>query len=102
MQYKSNVKAIISLITAILSVLCCCMWYVSLVMGIAAVVLGILGYRDENPKQKDAAIAGIVVGSVGVALAISVAVLRILFAVNLSPDPGAASSVAMMSLNMLL
>lgn len=38
---------------------------------------GILGLRDDNPNQEDAAIAGIVVGVAGVILAIVVAVLLI-------------------------
>lgn len=75
---KTNVPAIISLILSILSVLCCWVWYISLIFGIVAVVLGILGVRSDNPRQKDAAIAGIVVGAVGFALAMSVAIMRIL------------------------
>ena len=41
------------------------------------IVFGILGLRDDNPNQEDAAIAGIVVGVAGVILAIVVAVLLI-------------------------
>lgn len=77
-NYKTNVKAIISLILSILSILCCCLWYVGFVIGIVAVILGILAVRGENPRQKDAGIAGIVVGAVGVALGITMAVLTIL------------------------
>lgn len=45
--------------------------------GSACIVFGILGLRDDNPNQEDAAIAGIVVGVAGVILAIVVAVLLI-------------------------
>ena len=76
-NHKTNIPAIISLILSILSIICCCIWYISLVMGIVAVVLGVLGLRSNNPNQKDAAIAGIVVGAVGFALAVSVAVMYI-------------------------
>lgn len=77
-DWKANVKAIVSLILSILSIVCCCFWYVSLILAIAAIVLGILGYRDENPNQTDAAIAGIVVGAVGLALSVTVAILYIM------------------------
>ena len=77
-NYKTNAKAIVSLILSILSVLCCCVWYVGFVFGVVAVILGILAVRGENPRQKDAGIAGIVVGGVGVALGITMAVMQIL------------------------
>lgn len=50
---------------------------ISLVMAVLGIVFGILGLRDDNPNQEDAAIAGIVVGVAGVILAIVVAVLLI-------------------------
>lgn len=77
-NYKTNVKAILSLVLSILSIVCCCLWYVGFVIGIVAVILGILAVRGDNPRQKDAGIAGIVVGSVGVALGITMAVITIM------------------------
>ncbi|MCR5691923.1 MAG: DUF4190 domain-containing protein [Eubacterium sp.] len=76
-QYGNNVKAILSLIFSIISVLCCCFWYVAIIFGVASVVFGVLAVRGNNPRQKDLGIAGIVVGSVGTVLAIAVAVLYI-------------------------
>ena len=46
-------------------------------MAVLGIVFGILGLRDDNPNQEDAAIAGIVVGVAGVILAIVAAVLLI-------------------------
>lgn len=77
-NYKTNAKAIVSLILSILSILCCCVWYVGFILGVVSVILGILAVRGENPRQKDAGIAGIVVGGVGVALGITMAVMQIL------------------------
>lgn len=77
-NYKTNVKAILSLVLSILSIVCCCLWYVGFIIGIVAVILGILAVRGDNPRQKDAGIAGIVVGSVGVALGITMAVITIM------------------------
>jgi len=76
-EWKANVKAIVSLILSILSILCCCAWYASLILGVVGLILGILGYRDENPNQKDVAIAGIVIGATGVALGVATAVMSI-------------------------
>ena len=76
---RTNWMAIWSLILSILSILCCCLWWGSLIIGAAAVIMGIVGYRSDNPNQKDAAIAGIVIGGVGMVLAVSIAIFMILF-----------------------
>lgn len=70
---QTNAKAIVSCA----SMICCMQWSISLVMAVLGIVFGILGLRDDNPNQEDAAIAGIVVGVAGVILAIVVAVLLI-------------------------
>ena len=74
---KTNGKALVSLSLACISLVCCIQWSVSLVLAVLAIVFGILGLRDDNPNQEDAAIAGIVVGIVGLLLAVFVAVLFI-------------------------
>lgn len=76
-DWKPNVKALVSLALSCLSLVCCVHWSLSLAMAVAAIVLGILGVRDENPNQEDAAIAGIVVGIVGLLLAVFIALLYI-------------------------
>ncbi len=89
---KTHGMAVISLILSILSILCCCLWFISLILGIVSVALGVLGLRSDNPNQKDAAIAGIVVGAVGFALAVSVAVMRILILTGVA---GTATTAAL-------
>lgn len=74
---KTNGKALVSLSLACISLVCCVQWSISLVLAILAIVFGILGLRDENPNQEDAAIAGIVIGIVGFILAVVVALLYI-------------------------
>lgn len=74
---QTNAKAIASLVLSCASMICCMQWSISLVMAVLGIVFGILGLRDDNPNQEDAAIAGIVVGVAGVILAIVVAVLLI-------------------------
>lgn len=74
---QTNAKAIASLVLSCASMICCMQWSISLVMAVLGIVFGILGLRDDNQNQEDAAIAGIVVGVAGVILAIVVAVLLI-------------------------
>lgn len=75
---KNNIKAIGSLVCSCAAVINCCMWYIAVLCAIVGIVLGILALRDENPKQKDLAIAGIVVGVVGLAIGITMAVMYIM------------------------
>lgn len=74
---KTNGKALVSLSLACISLVCCIQWSISLILAVLAIVFGILGLRDENPNQEDAAIAGIVIGIVGFILAVVVALLYI-------------------------
>lgn len=68
-EKQSNVFAIISMIAGIVSILCCCFGAVGIVIAVAAVVLGIISIKKEEPK-KGMAIAGIVCGGVGLILAV--------------------------------
>ena len=63
---QTNAKAIASLVLSCASMICCMQWSISLVMAVLGIVFGILGLRDDNPNQEDAAIAGIVVGEYAV------------------------------------
>ena len=74
---QTNAKAIAALVLSCASMICCVQWSISLEMAVLGIVFGILGLRDDDPNQVDAAIAGIVVGVAGVILAIVVAVLLI-------------------------
>ena len=67
----SKVFAIISLVCGILAVLCmCCGWF-GIILGVAAVVLGILSIKKEE-DAKGMAIAGIVCGGIGLLVAVIV------------------------------
>lgn len=81
---KTNIKAIMSLILSCLSLVCCAQWQITMVVAMLSIVLGILGLRDDNPNQHDAAIAGIVVGAVALLVAIVLAVLLIIMSKNAS------------------
>lgn len=77
-NYGSNGKAIASLVVSCVSVLCCCIWYISILCGVISIVLGILALRGDNKRHQDLAVAGIVVGSTGTAIGIASAVLYIM------------------------
>lgn len=77
-QNNPNGKAIASLVVSIVAFVCgCCAWYLAILCGAIAVVLGVLALRGENKRQTDLAIAGIVVGGTGIAMGIVAAVLYI-------------------------
>lgn len=57
--------AIASMVCGIISIICCCFTWFSLVLGIAAVVLGIIALSNKY-DGKGMAIAGIVTGGIGI------------------------------------
>lgn len=77
-ENKTNIKEVISLVLACLSLVCCCVWWAGMLLGLTAVILGILAIRDNTVKSGDMAIAGIVVGGTGFALGAVVAIMYIL------------------------
>ncbi len=67
-QTNGNIGfAIASMVCGILSIACCCLSTFSLVLGIAAVVLGIISMNGKY-DGKGMAIAGIITGSIGIAI----------------------------------
>lgn len=77
-EKKTDTKAIVSLVLSCLSIVCCCVWYIGMALGLAAIVVGILSLNDKRYEKSDMAIAGIVVGSVGFALGAVVAITYIM------------------------
>lgn len=75
---RVNGKAIASLIVSCISVINCCIWYLAILCAVTGIVLGVLALRDGSNKQQDLAVAGIVVGGVGLALGIVTVVLTIM------------------------
>ncbi len=61
--------AIAGLVCGILSIVCCCAWYISGILGILGLVFSILVLTKKLPG-KSLAIAGVVCAGVGVILAI--------------------------------
>ena len=79
-----NIKSIASLIVSIFSICCCCFWYMSIILGVVALILGVLALNDKNQAQEDSAIAGIVVGAVGIALGVFVGIMYVVMLNNYS------------------
>ena len=65
----SKVFAIISLVCGIVSLLCSCCGWLSIVVAVAAIVLGIISINKQE-NAKGMAIAGIVCGGVGLLVAV--------------------------------
>ncbi len=87
-QNSPNGKAIASLVVSIIAFCSACIWYAGIVFGVLAVVLGVLALRGENKRQRDLAIAGIVVGATGIAMGIVAAALYIMmFMAAMEADP---------------
>lgn len=76
-QDKASGMAIASMICGILSILCCCAWYISLILAGVAIVLGIVN-NTKHMGGKGMAIAGIVTGSVGIVLVVAFLLLMVL------------------------
>ena len=73
-ENQTSVFAIISLVTGILSILCCCSRWICVILAVSAIVLGILSMNKEE-SGRGMAIAGIICGGVGLVLGIIVIII---------------------------
>lgn len=76
--------AIAGLVLGILSMVCCCIWYVSAILAILALVFSIITVVKNKPG-KGMAIAGIVCGAIGLVMAIVVVIGVIGYTRTMSP-----------------
>ena len=74
-EQKGNALAIVSLITGILSIVCCCVPIASWLTGAAGIVCGVLGMK--RCEKIGMARVGMILGIVGVVLGV------IMFVINL-------------------
>ncbi len=68
--------AIAAMILGIVSIVLCCIWYISIIAGVVAIVLGIM-YNKKNGKC-GMSTAGILCGIIGMILAIALIVIAAL------------------------
>jgi len=68
--------SIASMVCGILSILCCCAWYLSIILAGVAIVFGILSLK-KNADGRNMAIAGLITGGIGAVLSIIVLVLAL-------------------------
>ena len=88
----SNPMAIVALVLGILAILTACFWFVAGPLGIAAIVLGVLGRgkaKRGEARQGGLAMAGLVTGAIGLILTIvlTVAGISLLNQVEDCTDP---------------
>lgn len=74
---KPSGFAIVGLVCGILSLVCCCAWYLSGILGILGLVFSIMVLVKKLPG-KSFAIAGAICAAIGVAIAIFVMILGLL------------------------
>lgn len=72
-----NELAIVSMVCGIISIVICCVFYLSGPLAVIAVVLGIVSLSKQM-NGKGMAIAGIVTGSIGVLLALAMVLVVLL------------------------
>ncbi|MCR5797656.1 MAG: hypothetical protein K6G63_07035 [Eubacterium sp.] len=77
MENKNNTNAVLSLVFGIISILTACTWYFSIINGTIAIIVGVFALKSPLRKRRELAYAGIVTGSVGILIGISVAIVYI-------------------------
>ncbi|MBR1450319.1 MAG: DUF4190 domain-containing protein, partial [Lachnospiraceae bacterium] len=84
---ESKVFAIISLVCGIVSLVCSCCGWLSIVVAVAAIVLGIISINKQE-NAKGMAIAGIVCGGVGLVIAVAILIFGAVMgeAINANPE----------------
>lgn len=73
--------SIAGMICGILSLLCCCVWYVGLVLGIVGLVLSIISLKQQKPGR-GMAIAGVVCSAIGLGITLILGIFAILTMFN--------------------
>lgn len=66
--------SIASMVCGLLSLVCCCLWFFSIILSIAAIVLGIISLK-KGYDGKGMAIAGIVTGGISIFAVIVILIL---------------------------
>ena len=77
--------SIAALIFGIVAILLSCIWYVSLISGILAIILGILGIKSS---KRGLSIAGIITGVIGIILMVIIYVAVIILGLTILNNLG--------------
>ncbi len=71
-----NGFAIAGLVCGIVSVVCCCFWP-TFIVGVAGIVLSVMGLKNSPPNQKTMAMFGLILSIVGTVFGIIMLILSI-------------------------
>lgn len=82
MEDKGTKLAIASIVLGGISLVCCIVWYIGCIVGIAGLALGIIAYQNEEKGTKDLPIVGIVLSSIGLALSLIVVFVMLFLLAN--------------------
>lgn len=77
--------AIASLVLGILSIVCCCAWYISGIFAILSIAFAII-VLTKNKPGRGMAIAGLVCAAIGIIIAIVMLVMVVVVGTNMSAD----------------
>lgn len=73
--------AIAGMVCGILSILCCCVWYVGLVLAIVGLVLSIISLKQHKPGR-GMAIAGVICSAIGLGIGLLMGISSIIMMLN--------------------
>ena len=77
--------AIASLVLGILSIVCCCAWYISGIFAILSIAFAII-VLTKNKPGRGMAIAGLVCAAIGIIIAIVMLVMVVVVGTSMSAD----------------
>lgn len=77
--------AIASLVLGILSLVCCCFWYVSGIFAVIGLVFSIIVLVKHKPGR-GMAIAGLICSAIGLIIAVIMGIMVIYIGMNMSAD----------------
>lgn len=67
---KRNGLGIASLVIGIISLISCCCWWLSILLGVVSIILGIVSLVQKE-DTKGFAVVGIILGSIGIVLTVA-------------------------------
>ncbi len=80
-EKKKNGIGIASLVIGIISLISCCCWWLSIILGVASIILGIISLVQKE-TTKGFAITGIILGAMGIILAAALVLTAVYMSEN--------------------
>ncbi len=91
MEDKGTKLAVASIVLGGISLVCCCVWYIGCIAGIAGLAIGFIAYQNEEEGSRELPVLGIVLSAAGLALSLFM-VFAVLFLLSNGNVPGGGVS----------